>query len=92
LFVGGGIDGLAAYHTLQTYLPSNVSIKVYESYSTPDAATSILGGGLGIVPNGLRALRAISPASALYLKSYGNTCPYFVLRNRNGRTLGRLGS
>ncbi len=91
IIVGGGIGGLAAYHALQTYLPSNVSIKVYESYPTPDAATSILGGGLGIVPNGLRALRAISPASALYLKSHGNTCPYFILRNHNGTTLGRLG-
>ncbi|KAK0188262.1 hypothetical protein F5146DRAFT_1104935 [Armillaria mellea] len=91
IIVGGGIGGLAAYHALHTYLPSDVSIKVYESYPTPDATSSILGGGLGIVPNGLRALRAISPASALYLKTRGNTCPYFVLRNHTGRTLGLMG-
>ncbi|KAK0222062.1 hypothetical protein IW262DRAFT_1460329 [Armillaria fumosa] len=90
IIVGGGIGGLAAYHALHTYLP-DVSIKVYESYPTPDATSAILGGGLGIVPNGLRALRAISPASAVYLKTHGNTCPYFILRNQTGRTLGRLG-
>ncbi|PBK74615.1 FAD/NAD(P)-binding domain-containing protein [Armillaria solidipes] len=78
IIVGSG--GLATYHALQTYLPSNVFIKQRQ-----------FGGGLGIVPNNLRALRAISPASTFYLKSHGDTCPYFVLRNQNGRTLGRLG-
>ncbi|KAK0487224.1 hypothetical protein IW261DRAFT_597748 [Armillaria novae-zelandiae] len=91
IIVGGGIGGLAAYHALRTYLAPDVSIKVYESYPTPDATSAILGGGLGIVPNGLRALRAISPASALYLTTHGNTCAYFILRNQTGRTLGRLG-
>ncbi|KAG7443159.1 FAD/NAD(P)-binding domain-containing protein [Guyanagaster necrorhizus] len=91
VIVGGGIGGLAAYHALHTYLPSNVSIKVYELYQTPNTATSGIGGGIGIVPNGLRALNAISPASVLYLWAHGNVCPYFVVRNQNGTTLGRLG-
>ncbi|SJL07280.1 uncharacterized protein ARMOST_10623 [Armillaria ostoyae] len=91
IIVGGGIGGLAAYHALRTYLPSNVSIKVYESYPTPKTATSLVGGGIGIFPNGLRALNAISPSSVLYLRAHGNAWPYFVVRNQNGTTLGRLG-
>ncbi|KAK0201593.1 hypothetical protein DFS33DRAFT_1000826 [Desarmillaria ectypa] len=91
IIIGGGIGGLATYHALHTYLPSNVSIKVYESYQSPNTATSGIGGGIGIVPNGRRALNAISPASVLYLRAHGNVCPYFVVRNQNGTTLGRLG-
>ncbi|KAK0449318.1 hypothetical protein EV421DRAFT_1996087 [Armillaria borealis] len=91
IIVGGGIGGLAAYHALRIYLPSNVSIKVYKSHPTPKTATSFVGGGIGIFPNGLRALNAISPSSVLYLRAHGNTSPYFVVRNQNGTTLGRLG-
>ncbi|KAK0464774.1 uncharacterized protein EV420DRAFT_1638341 [Desarmillaria tabescens] len=91
IIVGGGISGLATYHALQTYLPSNVSVKVYESYPSPNTTTSRIGGGIGIIPNGLRALNAISPASVLYLRARGNICPYFAIRNQNGTTLGQLG-
>ncbi|KAK0464734.1 uncharacterized protein EV420DRAFT_1618490 [Desarmillaria tabescens] len=92
IIVGGGIGGLATYHALHTYLPSNTTIKVYESYPSPNTVTSGIGGGIGIVPNGLRALNAISPASVLYLRAHGNVCPYFVIRNENGTTLGQLRS
>lgn len=91
IIVGGGISGLATYHALQTYLPSNVSVKVYESYPSPDTTTSSIGGGIGIIPNGVRALNAISRASVLYLRARGNACPYFTIRNQNGATLGQLG-
>ncbi len=72
IIVGGGIGGLATYHALQTYLPSNVSVEVYESYPSPNTTISSIGGGIGIIPNGLRALNAISPASVLYLRAHGN--------------------
>ncbi|SJL04871.1 uncharacterized protein ARMOST_08242 [Armillaria ostoyae] len=52
---------------------------------------SSIGGGIGIIPNGLRALNAISLASVLYLRAHGNVCPYFTIRNQNGTTLGQLG-
>ncbi|KAK0190101.1 hypothetical protein F5146DRAFT_1139639 [Armillaria mellea] len=72
IIVSGGISGLTTYHALQTYLPSKVSVKVYESYPSPNTTTSSIGGGIGIIPNGLRALNAISPASVLYLRAHGN--------------------
>ncbi len=90
IIIGGGIGGLAAYHSLQKYLPS-ATVKVYEAYPTSIASTSVIGGGLGVVPNGLRALKAISPAALEYLYAHGYRTTYFTVRNDNGTTLGRLG-
>ncbi|KAK0503782.1 hypothetical protein EDD18DRAFT_1099104 [Armillaria luteobubalina] len=71
-----------SYHALRTYLPSNISIKVYESYPTPKAATYLVGGGIESFPNGLRALDASSPASVVYLRAHGNACQLGSVQDR----------
>lgn len=88
IIVGGGIGGLCTYLSLKKHLPQDTSITIYESY--PSAST--VGGGLGLAPNGLRALSKLSADVAERISSVGIHAPYITFRNSAGTLLGRYTS
>jgi 2-polyprenyl-6-methoxyphenol hydroxylase-like FAD-dependent oxidoreductase len=92
LIVGCGIGGLAIYHALRKHLgdTAGISIKVVDSHEPPTHTRSI-GGGLGISPNGLRAISALSPEAVSYLQNDGFQLSSMTFRNSKGRLLGQLG-
>nr|AGK29866.1 FAD-binding protein [Volvariella volvacea] len=95
--VGAGIGGLAAYHALKKHLiddahDSNVEIKIYESHSSPTSTTSIIGAGLGLAPNGIRAIASLSPDAATYIQERGFPGAEMTFRNSKGVKLGCLWS
>ncbi|KAK7025966.1 hypothetical protein VNI00_015795 [Paramarasmius palmivorus] len=90
IIVGGGIGGLATYHALRKHLPSNTTISIYEAYPNSLSTTTIVGGGIGLAPNGQRSLASISPSAVDYITSRGMAVPAFTFRNEQGKLLGRL--
>ena len=72
LIVGCGISSLAIYRALRKHLGDTpgISIKVVDSLE-PATRTRSVGGGLGIAPNGLRAINSLSPDAVSYLKKDG---------------------
>ncbi|KAG6867121.1 hypothetical protein C0993_006592, partial [Termitomyces sp. T159_Od127] len=83
IIVGAGIGGLSAYHSLKKHLAnSNLTIKIYESHGPP--GTTKVGGGLGLAPNGLRAIASVSPKAAMYIQANGYPGPIFTFRNSSG--------
>ncbi|KAG6887574.1 hypothetical protein C0992_011743 [Termitomyces sp. T32_za158] len=89
IIIGAGIGGLSAYHSLKKYLADNkVTIKIYESHGPPGATK--VGGGLGLAPNGLRAIASISHKAAVYIQTNGYPGPIFTFRNSSGRLLGHF--
>ncbi|KAJ7116506.1 hypothetical protein C8R44DRAFT_627586 [Mycena epipterygia] len=93
IIVGGGIGGIAAYHALRKHLADAsppVTIVVLESHKTIASTTSVIGGGLGLAPNGLRAISCISPDAAPYIEERGFLGEVMTFRNSKGTLLGRL--
>ncbi|EEB88718.1 hypothetical protein MPER_13268 [Moniliophthora perniciosa FA553] len=90
IIVGGGIGGLTAYHALRKYLPPTSTISIYEAYPNSLSTTTLVGGGIGLAPNGQRALASISPSAVNYIASRGKETPAFTFRNEQGKFLGRL--
>lgn len=90
IIVGGGIGGLAAYHSLKTYVP-DASVTVYDACTPKPDAAPVLGGGIGVVANGIRALSRISPTAVTSIYQNGFNAPYFNVRNDGGSTLGQMG-
>jgi 2-polyprenyl-6-methoxyphenol hydroxylase-like FAD-dependent oxidoreductase len=101
LIVGAGIGGLSTYIALHKHLlplvPS-LSIRLVESHaflSGPKAsplasASTIVGAGLGLAPNGLRAIHSLSPKASQYItdRAYVDGAERIVLRSSSGSTLG----
>jgi 2-polyprenyl-6-methoxyphenol hydroxylase-like FAD-dependent oxidoreductase len=93
VIVGGGIGGLATYLALQKYLSDvspPVTIKVYESHPDPTSTTMTIGGGLGLAPNGMRAINDISGPAAEIIDTTGFHGSGVTLRNSKGKLLGRF--
>ncbi|KAJ6570075.1 hypothetical protein DFH09DRAFT_421418 [Mycena vulgaris] len=93
IIVGGGIGGIAAYHALRKHLADAsppVSIVVFESHESMTSTSSIIGGGLGLAPNGLRAISRISPDAAAYIEERGFPGEVMTFRNSKGTLLGRF--
>ncbi|TFK38881.1 hypothetical protein BDQ12DRAFT_735125 [Crucibulum laeve] len=95
IIVGAGIGGLAAYHALKKHLSdlppginSSIYVKIVESHTSPRTTTRTIGGGLGLAPNGLRAIASISPKAATYIQERGFPGALVTFRNSSG---GRLG-
>ena len=103
LIVGAGIGGLSTYIALHKHLLPLVpscSIRLVESHAflsgptgkaSPLASTStIVGAGIGLAPNGLRAIHSISPKAAQYItdRAFTDGAEKFVLRSSSGATLG----
>ncbi|KAG5728078.1 Salicylate hydroxylase [Termitomyces sp. T112] len=91
IIIGAGIGGLSAYHSLKKNLANDkVTIKVYESHGPP--GTTKVGGGLGLAPNGLRAIASISLKTIEYIQTNAYPGPIFTFRNSSGRLLGHFWS
>lgn len=92
IIVGSGISGLSVYHFLQKHInpTSQHTIKIYEAY--PKSVRAV-GGGLGLAPNGIRALHALDPSMVDdILLAPGNSFSRgtFTIRNSQGTTLTKL--
>ncbi|KAJ7056686.1 hypothetical protein C8F01DRAFT_1220946 [Mycena amicta] len=93
VIVGGGIGGLAIYLALRKHLAEAsppVEIVFFESHESLSSTTSVIGGGLGLAPNGLRAISRISPDAAEYIQNHGFPGEIITFRNSKGALLGRF--
>ncbi|KAJ7183237.1 hypothetical protein C8R46DRAFT_1066346 [Mycena filopes] len=93
IIVGGGIGGIAAYLALRKHLADAspaVSIVVFESHESLFSTSASIGGGLGLAPNGLRAISTISPDAAAYIEERGFPGEVVAFRNSKGSLLGRF--
>lgn len=97
IVVGAGIGGLSAYLALKKHLASifdstSLSITVVEAYPSPSQHTyALVGNGLGLAPNGLRAIASVTSAAIPYIYSHGYPKgSLMTFRNAKGRTLGRM--
>ena len=106
IIVGAGISGLSLSLFLHTHLRDvdDLEIAIYESHrpratstqlQTPhdkDAnfPTQLIGGGLGISPNGLRALHACSPAVYQALTAQSFVAKSFVFAGAPGWKLASV--
>lgn len=103
LIVGAGISGLSTYIALYKHvlpLVPSLSIRLVESHASPldpkvsplASASTIVGAGLGLAPNGLRAIHSISPKAAQYITNRAfvihGGAERFMLRSSSGATLG----
>lgn len=88
IVIGAGIGGLAAYHALRKYLPT-VIVKVYEAYPSPSSTASVIGGGIGLAPNGQRVIADISSEAIAYIRCRGFQSSGYTFRNEKGKLLGR---
>ncbi|KAK1827539.1 hypothetical protein QBC39DRAFT_393690 [Podospora conica] len=80
------------------------TIRIYESHrprpagssSTPptndfdalSSSTAIVGGGLGVSPNGMRVLYDLDPDLHASVAAQGFPCDHFIFMGQNGWTLG----
>ncbi|KAJ7138700.1 hypothetical protein C8R43DRAFT_1202242 [Mycena crocata] len=93
IIIGGGIGGIAAYHTLRKHLADvypPVTVVVFESHESTIATSSILQSGLRLAPNGLRAVSCISQDAATYIEERGFRSEVTTFRNSKGALLGRF--
>ncbi|KAK0613991.1 hypothetical protein B0T14DRAFT_569981 [Immersiella caudata] len=58
------------------------------SFDTLSISTAIVGGGLGVSPNGMRALYDLDPDLHAAVSAQGFPCEHFVFMGENGWTLG----
>ena len=99
IIVGAGITGLATYLSLKKRWPE-MNVKIYESHAPdsvvhPDtldldelsSSTTVVGGGLGIAPNGMRVIREIDDKLYKAIKSRGFTCENFTFKSARGWTM-----
>lgn len=97
---GGGISGLSIYLNLRKQLDNvprlkdSVNIVIYEPHDLPrlgskradDIPSS--GGGYGIAPNGMAALRRLDPTLHEVVFRKGFPAPKTVMKSARGWTLG----
>jgi 2-polyprenyl-6-methoxyphenol hydroxylase-like FAD-dependent oxidoreductase len=105
IIIGAGIAGLSMYLHLRKHLASNHSVTIYESHkprsslvpplSAPvtlnslSASTNLVGGGLGISPNGMRVLRDLDEDLHDAVAAQGFLTENFVFKGANGWVLGK---
>lgn len=97
IIVGAGIGGLSAYLALKKHLAAvsnstSLSITLVEAYPSPSQHTyALVGNGLGLAPNGLRAIASVTNSAVPYIYSHGYTQgSSFTFRNGKGKTLGAM--
>jgi len=91
LIVGGGIGGLSTYLALKKHLSTSdvSSITIIESHESP---ARTLGGGLGLAPNGQRAIASIAPDALPYIQERSFPGSQMTFRNSSGSMLGVFSS
>jgi len=91
IIIGGGIGGLSMYHALKKHITEpSTTVKIYEAYPNAAETKANIGGGLGLAPNGLRALASLSKDITDEIVANGLCTPYRLLRNSSGGLLGYL--
>ena len=94
IIVGAGIGGLSAYHALKKHLASlesTLSIVLVESHESPAAQSQFIGGGLGLAPNGLRAIASIAGQEAVaHIQERAYPGSQMTFRNASGKLLGQM--
>lgn len=101
--IGAGISGCAAYLQLQKHFPDYHQITIYEAYSTVEntshkdwqngtthSSSVVVGGGLGIAPNGLHVLQRLDPDLVHDMVRDGYAISHGNMKNKHGRLLARL--
>ncbi|KAK0639176.1 hypothetical protein B0T16DRAFT_439836 [Cercophora newfieldiana] len=68
--------------------PSTTTNSQPHSFETLSASTALVGGGLGVSPNGMRTLYALSPSLHTAVSAQGFPCEKFLFLGENGWTLG----
>jgi 2-polyprenyl-6-methoxyphenol hydroxylase-like FAD-dependent oxidoreductase len=58
------------------------------SFETLSESTAVVGGGLGVSPNGMRVLRDLDPQIHKAVMDQGFPCEHFIFLGQNGWTLG----
>src|SRR5277367_3122138 len=96
IIIGAGIGGLSSYLAIDKFLkdilpPQTLSVRVYESHANPLLTTTSVGGGLGLSPNGLRAIALLAPDAARHIvERDGFPNERMTMRNSKGALLGRV--
>ncbi|KAF7327410.1 FAD-binding protein [Mycena kentingensis (nom. inval.)] len=93
IIVGGGIGGVSVFLALKKHLADAsppAEILLFEAHDSLSATTSIVGGALGLAPNGLRAISQISVDAAEYIQERGFPGEVMTFRNSQGTLLGRF--
>jgi len=99
IIVGAGISGLSTYLFLQKYCSNltNLEIAIYDSHDPQDSIkpgsstfgdlssySAIIGGGIGLSPNGCRLIRELDQKIYEQVKSTGFTVERFVFKGARG--------
>ncbi|KAL3464271.1 hypothetical protein BJX64DRAFT_255348 [Aspergillus heterothallicus] len=104
VIIGGGISGCAAYLAFRKHLPGLHEITIYEAYDThidttnedrngeTHSSTLVVGGGLGLFPNGLNVLKRLDEDILCDVVRSGYPIAHQDLRSKNGTLLMRLDS
>ncbi|KAL2862373.1 FAD-dependent oxidoreductase [Aspergillus lucknowensis] len=105
IIIGGGISGCTAYLQLKKHLPvpppgEQHEITIYEAYDTSidathnegetHSSTLIVGGGLGVFPNGLHVLKRLDEDILRDVVRGGYLIAHQDLRSKNGTLLVRI--
>ncbi|KAL4802330.1 hypothetical protein BDV18DRAFT_164154 [Aspergillus unguis] len=106
IIIGCGISGCTAYLQLKKHVPraSEQEIKIYEAYDTNinttdedrdgqlHSSTLIVGGGLGLFPNGLNVLKRLDESGGTLrdIVSGGYAIAHQDLKTKNGSLLARM--
>ncbi|KAF2840930.1 FAD binding domain protein [Patellaria atrata CBS 101060] len=103
IIIGAGISGLSTYLYLRKLVPSITDITIYEShrprttsslesqnYEDLSASTAIVGGGLGVSPNGMYVLKDLDPEIYTAVIEQGFLCDHFTFKGANGWTLSKV--
>src|ERR1700722_1279467 len=93
IIIGGGIGGLSMYHALKKHITEpSTTVKIYEAYPNAAETKANIGGGLGLAPNGLRALASLSKDITDEIVANGSCGPSILFRNSSGKYIGRIAS
>ena len=94
IIVGAGIAGLTAWFSLRKHLP-DAKVIIIEKHSSSESSNttqedspSTYGGGLGVSPNGMRALRHLSQGLHAKVTREGFPVDDFEFRSAGGSSLG----
>ncbi|TFK56493.1 FAD/NAD(P)-binding domain-containing protein [Heliocybe sulcata] len=91
VIIGAGVGGCASYLFLRKHLDTSThTIHLYEAYPNPLTTSTVIGGGLGLAPNGLRTLSLLSDALPSRIAALGFEAP--VAEFRTGPKDASLGT
>lgn len=101
VIIGAGIAGCSAYLQLRKHFGAD-QITVYEAYNTAENATQtywkgvthsstlVVGGGLGIGPNGLHVLQRLDDSLVRDIVRDGYVISHGNMKSKHGRLLMRM--